>query len=163
MNELPPNNLGPSTWYNHLYEKMKQINVHRRCFFWNKVKFHILKIGAWNLYGWTLWYDVSNKWIFNKIAWFFGGVPPFLNIRQIFSGFWLWVGSNKWKEFYIFRISIKSKYLLTYLLVLVAGVRRFRLARHSGFLWPLWTRFYDLLPIALRTGATGPTIYVQIS
>ena len=36
------------------------------------VKFDILKIGTWNLYGKVLWYDVSHKGTFNKIACFLG-------------------------------------------------------------------------------------------
>ena len=37
-----------------------------------------------------------------------GVFPIFSKIRQVFSDFWFWVGNNKLKEFYIFRISIKS-------------------------------------------------------
>ena len=36
--------------------------------------------------------------------------PLLSKIRQIFSYFWFWVGNNKLKEFYIFRIKTKSQY-----------------------------------------------------
>ena len=67
-----------------------------------------MQIGVGNLNSRVLWYDGSNKGIFNKIACFLVVFPLFSKIRQIFSDFWFWVGNKKLKEFYIFRGSVEA-------------------------------------------------------
>ena len=111
MNELPPNFLGPSVWYNNPFEKAKQINKHRPCFFSKTVR---------NYTFWRLEMETSTVGFSDMIYLrkgfpirslvFWRCFPFFQKMRQIFSNFWFWVGNNKLKEFHICRISIKSKY-----------------------------------------------------
>ena len=88
--------MNPRVRYNHPWKKNN--NKHASVIFSSgkNANFHILCVGAWNIYTRVLWYSESDGMSLIKISWLLGGVSPlFSKIRKFSHGrnYW-WIILN---------------------------------------------------------------------